>query len=204
MNVCACVCVSCVSVCMWVVWVVCVCEFCVCVCVRVVCEWMCVCVSCVCVWERERELCVSECVCVWVVWVCCVCELCECVCQLCVCVSFVCVCELCVWVCVSECVYVCVCVLASVIQHSKRIRRIMLPSVASLALPYVCTLSHKGHDFRKKFAKLKCVYWFSLELLSGKFLILRIQRDVIIFLRRSSHKAPVIRVIFYGREYRER
>jgi len=72
----------------------------------------------------------------------------------------------------AECVLV-----ALVIQHGKRMRRIM-SSLACLTVPYFSGLSHKRHDFRKKLLNIKCLFWFSLQLLSEIFLILRrIQRD---------------------------
>jgi len=54
-----------------------------------------------------------------------------------------------------------------------------------------------GTIFRKKLSDMKCVLWFSIQLLSEKFLILRrIQRDIIINVHRPSCKVPVILVRF--------
>jgi hypothetical protein len=95
----------------------------------------------------------------------------------------------------SQCVSV-----ALVIQHAKRMRRIILSSVARLAVPYFSTLSHKRHDFRKKMLlNIKCVFWFSVQLLSETFLVLRrIHRDIIINVHRSSCKVPLLLSDFNG------
>ena len=53
----------------------------------------------------------------------------------------------------SECLSV-----ALVFQHAMRMRRIILPSVDSLAVPYFSTLSDKWHDFRKTVIEIKM--WF--------------------------------------------
>jgi hypothetical protein len=93
----------------------------------------------------------------------------------------------------SKCVSV-----ALVIQYAKRMRHIILSSVACLALPYFSTLSsHKRHDFREKVTEYKmCVLIFSI-ILCATFLVLRIiQRDIIINAHRSSCKVPFIFVRF--------
>jgi len=78
--------------------------------------------------------------------------------------------------------------------------RAILSSVACMVLQYLSTLSHKRHHFRKKEKKLlntKCVFRFSLQLLSETFLILRItERDMITNAYLSSSKVPVILVRF--------
>jgi len=74
---------------------------------------------------------------------------------------------------------------ALVIQHSKRVRRIILPAVTCLAVPCFSTSFHKRHDFRgggdiePKIRILIC-----LQSLSETFLIphvRNIKRDIIIF-----------------------
>jgi hypothetical protein len=73
---------------------------------------------------------------------------------------------------------VCDRILSLVIQHAKRMRHIILPSVACLAVPQFSTLSHKRHDFGEKMYRTKMCFWFALQLLSQTFLIIgRIQRD---------------------------
>ena len=74
--------------------------------------------------------------------------------------------------------------------------RIILLSVASLAVPYFSTLSGKRHDFwGKKLLIIKCVFGFPLKLLSGTFIIVRrIQRDIVIDVPTCSCKVPVILV----------
>ena len=53
--------------------------------------------------------------------------------------------------------YVCrMCVSVALgIQHEKRMRRILLPSVTCVVVPQLATLSHKRHDFRKKLIEHK-------------------------------------------------
>jgi hypothetical protein len=51
---------------------------------------------------------------------------------------------------------------ALVIQHAKRMCRIILSSVVCPAVPYFSTLSHEWHHFREKITEYKiCVSIFS-------------------------------------------
>ena len=72
-------------------------------------------------------------------------------------------------------------------------------SASSLAPPYFSVLSHKRHDFwKRKLLNIKCVFWFSLQLLFETFLILwRIQRHIFIDVETSSCKVHVIFVGFW-------
>jgi len=45
---------------------------------------------------------------------------------------------------------VCVCILVLVTQNAMRMRRVISPSVACLAVQYFSTLSHKRRGFRGK------------------------------------------------------
>jgi hypothetical protein len=87
-----------------------------------------------------------------------------------------------------------VCVFSLSYPAAKRKRLVILSSVAL----WLLNIPIQGHDIRgKKLFNIKCVFWFSLQLLSVTFLILRIvRRDIIITLHRFSCKAPVILVRF--------
>jgi hypothetical protein len=68
----------------------------------------------------------------------------------------------------SECGFV-----ALVVQHAMRMRHFM-PSVASPALSYFSTLSHKRHDYRIKVVEYKmCVLIFSTTFVSNIFHVKR-------------------------------
>jgi hypothetical protein len=79
---------------------------------------------------------------------------------------------------------------ALVIQHAKRMRRIILSSVACLADPYFPTLSQNRTIFGKK------CYWY-YNLLQIFLIVWRIKRDIIICVHRSSCKAHVVVFRFY-------
>jgi hypothetical protein len=75
----------------------------------------------------------------------------------------------------SECVSV-----AVVIERTRRMCRFVLLPVAYLTVQYFSTLSHNGTIFGNKFLNVKRLFWYSLELISKIFLIIRrIQRDII-------------------------
>jgi hypothetical protein len=88
---------------------------------------------------------------------------------------------------------------ALVIQHAKRMRRIILPSVVSLVPPYFSTLSHTGTIFVKILLNIKLVSWFSLQMLSKIFSVLRtVKQDFITSVHRFSWKVPAVLKIIAG------
>jgi hypothetical protein len=62
-----------------------------------------------------------------------------------------------------------------------------LTSVACQPLLYFSPLSHKRHDFRKKkLRNVKCLLVFTLQILSEKFLDIKIQLENTINLRKHN------------------
>jgi hypothetical protein len=92
----------------------------------------------------------------------------------------------------SECMSV-----ALVINHTKRMRRVIPLSVSCLALTYFSTLSHKRHDVMKNVTKHKVCTLIFLQLLAEILLILkRTRRDAIIYVKSPSCEVAVILVRF--------
>jgi len=122
-----------------------------------------------------------------------------CVCGVCVVCGVWCVCVCGVWcVCVcgvcGVCVCVCVCILAFLFRHAKRMRHIILSPVAYLAVPSFSTFSHKRHDFRKSIEHKSCV--FILSTITVQNLSYSKKRDISINACRLSGTVPVILVRF--------
>ena len=90
-----------------------------------------------------------------------------------------------------------VCFVALAIKHAKRMRHIVLSSVACPAVPYFSTLCHKWHNIRGGGEVGSYwawnVFWYYVKLLSQIFLILlRIQCGIIVNVHRSLCKVTVI------------
>ena len=96
------------------------------------------------------------------------------------------------WACACGCACV-----ALLIQHITRMRHSVMSFEAPLDLPYFFTLSLKRRDFEKNALNVKFVL-FSVQLSYKRVLILRrIQRDIVINVKTSSCKVPVI-IVFYS------
>jgi hypothetical protein len=81
---------------------------------------------------------------------------------------------------ISTAYCVCVCV-ALATPHAKRLRRIILPSMASLTPPYFPHYLVNAAIFGKNLLNIKHVFWVSLKPLSKTFLIIRrTLRDTVI------------------------
>ena len=99
---------------------------------------------------------------------------------------------MCVCVCVN--VSACACTrVALLIQHAPRIRHIVRLSRSNIFFDIISN----GTIFGKSLLNVKCVFWFSLQLLSKTCpILIIIQRDIVINVKTSSCKVPVILVRF--------
>jgi hypothetical protein len=89
--------------------------------------------------------------------------------------------------------HLCACMLPY-LPNMERVCAILCLRLWPLWLHHIfSTLSQKWEHFRKKLLIIKFVFWFSLQLLSKTFLILRrIQQDIVINAETSLCKVPVI------------
>ena len=69
-----------------------------------------------------------------------------------------------------------------VIQHAKRMRRIIFSSAACLPLPYIFTLFHKCFVCQKEL-NTDCASWFSWQTLLEIFLILSIIGEMVRYMQ---------------------
>ena len=86
-----------------------------------------------------------------------------------------------------------------VIQRAKHMRRIILSSVASAAPPYFSMLCHKRRNFflgGGVVLSRKCVLMLATNLFEIFLILRRIQRDIVINVKTSLCKVPVIPVGF--------
>jgi hypothetical protein len=83
-------------------------------------------------------------------------------------------------------------------QLWKRMRRMLLSSLAFVPPPYSSTLFHKPHEFfAKSLLSTKCKFLILIQLLPEIFLILiMIQRNIILIVKTFLCKIPVILVGF--------
>jgi hypothetical protein len=100
-------------------------------------------------------------------------------------------------------IFVCVCVLALAcvypcLSSMQRVCAILWRHLWRLSPPHFSTLAHKRHDLQEKISEHKSCVLICLQLLSRTFLILRrILRDIVINVKTSSCKVPVILVGFW-------
>lgn len=91
---------------------------------------------------------------------------------------------------------------ASFSQYTKRMRSIILSSVACLPLPYISKLSHKRHDFWENVTEHKMYVSIFSIIFSGTYLVLRkSERRIAIDVHISSCKVKVILIVVKNKSH---
>ena len=91
---------------------------------------------------------------------------------------------------------------ALVIQHAKRMRRIIFPYGARPVVPFFSTLFHKQHDFRENVTEHKTCFDFLYNVCMKYLILTRVKRDmyILVFMQSTRYSAQILMKLEFSRQ----